>query len=73
MRVWGADDAIVETVEPGLAIGADLRAAIAVAVARHRNLDRAIVADHGFARTAAAAVTTAAAGRLALLVSQRRA
>jgi len=55
------------------AISADLRAAIAVAVARHCNLDRAIVADHRFARIAAAAVATAAAGRIARLASQRRA
>src|SRR5712692_7098104 len=65
-----ADDPIVETVEPGLPLGDNLRLEAAVAVARYRELDRAVVAEHRFARMAVAAVSAASAGRVALLVPQ---
>src|SRR5713226_9564378 len=65
-----ADDPIVETVEPGLPLGDDLRLEAAVAVARYRELDRAVVAEHRFARMAVAAVSAASARRVALLVPQ---
>ena len=65
-----ADYPIVEPVEPGLPFGDDLRLEAAVAVARHRDLDRPVIADHGLARISVAAVAAAAAGRFALLVSQ---
>src|SRR5215510_2024765 len=38
--------------------------------ARHRDLDRPVIADHGLARIPIAAVAAAAAGRIALLISQ---
>jgi hypothetical protein len=65
-----ADDPIVEPMEPGLPFGDDLRLKAAIAVARHRDLDRSVIADHGLARIPVAAVAAAAAGRVALLVSQ---
>ena len=64
-----ADDPIVETVESGLPLGHELRLEAAVAVARDRDLDRAVVAEHGFARMPVAAIAGAAAGRVALLIS----
>jgi hypothetical protein len=65
-----ADDPIVKTVEPGLPLGDKLRLEAAVAVARHGQFDRAVVAEHGFARMPVAAIAGAAPGRVALLVSQ---
>src|SRR5437763_367950 len=65
-----ADHAIVKTVEPGLSFGDDLRLEAAVAVARHRDLNRPIIADHGLARITVAAVAATAAGRVTSLVSQ---
>src|SRR5580700_11198819 len=65
-----ADDAIVETVETGLPFRNDLRLKGAVAVARHRDLDGTLVADHRLARIAVAAVAAGAAGRVALVVAQ---
>ena len=65
-----ANDAVIETVKAGLPLGHELRLEGAVAVARNRDLDRAVVADHGFARIAVATVAAAAASRGALLVAQ---
>src|SRR5205814_5455001 len=65
-----ADHAIIKTVEPRLSFGDDLRLEAAVAVARHRDLNRPAIADHGLARITVAAVAAAAAGRVAFLVSQ---
>jgi hypothetical protein len=54
-----ADDPIVEPVEPGLPLRHDLRLEAAVAVARHRDLDRTAIVEHRLARiTVAAALST---------------
>jgi len=65
-----ADDPIIEAVQPGLPFGDDLRLEAAVAVARHGDLDRAVLADHRLARIAVAAVAAAATGRVALLIAE---
>jgi hypothetical protein len=65
-----ADDPIVEPVQPGLPLGHNLRFEAAVAVTRHRDLDRAVVADHRLARISVAAVAAAAAGRVAFLIAE---
>ena len=63
-------DAVVETVQAALALGHDRRLEAAVAVARNRQLDRAVLGQHRLARMAVAAVARAAACRIALLVAQ---
>ena len=63
-------NAIVEAVEPALALRHDRRLEAAVAVARHSQLDRAVFGQHRLARMAVAAVARAAACRIALLVAQ---
>src|SRR5205814_3305457 len=65
-----ADDPIIEPVEPGLSLRHDLPLEASLAVARHRDLDRPVIADHRLARIAVAAVAAAAPSRVALLVSQ---
>src|SRR5260370_37915063 len=55
---------------PGLPLGDDLRLEAAVAVTRYRELDRAVVAEHRFARMAVTAVAAASAGQVAFLVPQ---
>src|SRR5690349_10933228 len=65
-----ADDSIIETIEPRLPLGDNLRLKAAVAVARNRDLDRPILTHHGLARIAVAAVAAAAPVRGAFLVSQ---
>ena len=40
------DDLVVEAVEAGLALGHDLRLEGAVAIARHVDLDRAVLGQH---------------------------
>src|SRR5260370_29488255 len=51
-------------------LGDNLRLEAAVAVARYRELDRAVVAEHRFAPMAVAAVSAPPARRVALLVPQ---
>src|SRR3954452_22122898 len=65
-----ADDPIIKAVQPGLPFGDDLRLEAAVAVARHGDLDRAVLANHRLARITVAAVAAAAAGRVALLIAE---
>ena len=67
-----AQDLVVEAVEPGLALGDELRLEAADAVARHRNLDLAVLGQDRLAAEAVAAVAAAAARRVALLVAQMR-
>ena len=54
----------------GLALGHDLRIEGAVAVARHLEIDRAILSQHGLGIAAVAMIVAAAAGRVALLVAE---
>src|SRR5205814_7562176 len=63
-----ADDPIIEPVEPGLSLRHDLRLEASLAVARHRDLDRPVIADHRLARIAVAAVAAVAPSRVAILV-----
>jgi hypothetical protein len=63
-----ADDPVVKAVEAALAFGNDLRLERAVAIARHRDLNRPVIADHRLRRIAVAAVAAAPARRVALLV-----
>lgn len=65
-----ADDPIIKTLKPGLPLGDDLGLEAAVSVPRHRDLDRAVIADYRLARRAVARVAAAAARRVALLVAQ---
>ena len=65
-----AQNLLIEAVEAGLAFADQLRLEAAGAVARDSNLDRAIVSQKRFRAGAVAAVTAAAAGRIALLVAQ---
>ena len=44
-----ADDPVVETIEPGLTLRHELRLEAAIAVARDRDFDGPVVADHGLA------------------------
>ena len=66
-----ADNPIVKPVKPGLPFGHDPRLKAAVAVARHRDRDRAILANHRLTRIAVVAVSAAAARQIAFLVTQR--
>src|SRR5262249_43975376 len=65
-----ADAPVVKALDPGLVFGNNLRLEAAVTVARHGQIDRPVIADHGFARIAVPAVAAAPAGWIALLVSQ---
>ncbi len=64
------NDAVVEPLQPGLALARDLRVEAAVAVPRHGQADRADVGQQRLARHAVAAVPAAAAGRVELLMAQ---
>src|SRR5215470_11338712 len=44
-----ADDPVVKALDPGLAFGNNLRLEAAVTVAWHGQIDRPVIADHGFA------------------------
>jgi len=64
------DDLVVEAIEPGLALGHNLRIECAVAVARHVEVDRTILGQYGLGIAAVAMIVAAAAGRIALLVAE---
>ncbi len=65
-----AQNLVVEAVEPPLALGDQLRLEAARPVARHRNLDLAVLGEDRLRARAVAAVAAAAAGRITLLVTQ---
>jgi hypothetical protein len=65
-----AENFLVKAVEPGLALGDQQRLEAAGPVARNGNLDLAIVGQDGLGAGAVAAVATATAGRVALLVAE---
>src|SRR5438874_3358329 len=65
-----ADDALVEAGEPRLALGHDLRLEASVAIARHRQVERAVIRQHRLRRIPIAAVAAAPARRIALLVAE---
>ncbi|MET3299194.1 hypothetical protein ABIE86_000061 [Bradyrhizobium diazoefficiens] len=64
------DDLLVEAVEAGLALRDDHRFERAGAVARHLDLDLAVVRQQRFAACAVAAVARPAARRVALLIAK---
>ena len=63
-------DAVVEAVEPALALRNDRRLKAAVAVARNLQVDLAVLGQNRLAGMAVAAVAAATARRIALLVAQ---
>jgi len=65
-----AENLLVKAVEPGLALGNQQRLEAAGPIAGDGNLDLAIVGQDGLRAGAVAAVATAAAGRIALLVAE---
>ena len=65
-----AQDLVVEAVEPGLALGDQLRLEAAGPVARDRDLDLAVLGQDRLRARPVAAVAAAAAGRVALLVAK---
>ena len=65
-----AQNLAVEAIEPGLALGDQLRLEAADAVAWHRNVDLAILGQDRLCARSVAAVAAAAARRIAFLVAQ---
>ena len=65
-----AQDLVIEAIEPGLPLGDQLRLEAAGAIARHGNLDLAILRQDRLRARPVAAVAGAPAGGIALLVAQ---
>jgi hypothetical protein len=65
-----AQNLVVESVEPRLPLGDQLRFETAGPIARHRNLDLAILGQNRLRTRPVAAVAFAAACRIALLVAE---
>src|SRR4051794_16241055 len=64
------ENLLVEAVEPRLALGDQQRLEAAGPVARHGNVDFAIVGQDGLGAAPVAAVAAATAGRIALLIAK---
>ena len=65
-----AQNLVVEAVEPGLALGDQLRLEAAGPVTRHRNVDRAVLGQDRLRARPVAAVPAATARGIAFLIAQ---